>query len=80
MDLTIGNEVTKALVETTAALSILNPTRLSILLSQSAEAIQMVHVSNQSMTISKSLPIPFRLNLFRKSTNVFWFPLSLFMS
>lgn len=55
-DLTIRNEVTKALVDTRATLSV-NSTSISIPLPRSTETIQIVGVSNQPVTVSKSLQI-----------------------
>lgn len=61
IDLTIGNEVTKYLVDIRDILSILSPTNFSIPLPWSTETIQTMGVSNQPMTVSKSLPICFQL-------------------
>lgn len=57
IDLTIRNEVTKALVDTRDTLSVLNSTSISIPFPRSTETIQIVGVSNRPMTVSISLPI-----------------------
>lgn len=61
IDLTIGNEVTKALVDTRATLSVLIPISLTIPPPQSTETMQTVEVFKQPITVSKSLPVPFHL-------------------
>lgn len=57
--LTIGNEVTKALVDTRATLSVLIPISLTISPPQSTETMQTVEVFKQPITVSKSLLVPF---------------------
>lgn len=61
IDLTIGNEVTKNLVNTGATLSVLNPINLSVPLPWNTETVKMVAVSNKPVTVFKSLPVPFQL-------------------
>lgn len=61
IDLTIGNEISKVLIDTGATLSVLNPLHsFSILFLQCIETIQVVEVSSQPMTASTSLLVPFQ--------------------